>query len=275
MGNHPVHLAYDHHNNDLHYRISSAGAATVPDANFTASLFSAERNYLQSGDTPISVTYPHFVTLETSRKEVLFWREGSASNGDEYCADYKDDGTWSSRRQIVSKTGVYHVPGTCPNSNTRYGYGWFAPSGDDIHYGWLWSEDAVDGSMYDHDMMYAKGINTANTWKNTSETTLSLPITVSSDVIAWPLDCALSAAARVVPAVDSLGNTHVITANREYAGGPVQNFHYMRNAATGTWSRAIIPYGGYPFIDRTYDTLYLVHLYSDGLIRIFAAQKQP
>jgi hypothetical protein len=62
-GDGTLHLSFDHHSNNLHYRKSVAGLATNPSAaTWAASSFSAVTSSLVGSTTVALVTYPRFVT---------------------------------------------------------------------------------------------------------------------------------------------------------------------------------------------------------------------
>lgn len=305
-----IHLAYGHHAENLRYRMSIAGAATVADAQFTtANLFGgtagAERNFLLSGQTLTNVTYPTFVTLEISKKLIFFWREGSSGDGDLMLSTYNDvTATWQNKIKVIDgQTGTYvdqsgSYSGSAGTSNDRNPYtNEIIVKGNDIHLTWTWRETATPpvagGPRTNHDLMYAKSTDGGLTWTNAAGVTVgtsgtnSFKMNVNSDVRVTTvngsplvLDYDWDLINQNSSYVDSLGNTHVLLRHADASESATQRYwHYVRSGAT--WTRTMLPFasGTRPkmFIDRVTDTVYVTAvLNSPGVgptLRLFAAQK--
>ena len=74
-----IHLAFDHHVNPLHYRVSKPGAATHPESiSWDASLFGPVHSDLEAGK-PIKVTYPRFWNTPDGGLQ-FHYRNGSSGN---------------------------------------------------------------------------------------------------------------------------------------------------------------------------------------------------
>jgi hypothetical protein len=160
-----IHLSFDHHGGVLHYRLSQPNAATEPaSVTWNASLFGPVRNYLESGRSYSSVTYPRF--WETPDGNLQFgYRIDSSGNGDWAIADYDAaGGLWSRTRKVISRAGTYTDSlGTStvrnPYLNGPIGYG---PDGT-LHLTWCWRETAGGAN---HDILYSYSKDGGFTWYN-------------------------------------------------------------------------------------------------------------
>ena len=275
-----IHLAYGIVLSPLRYRISSPNAATVPDADFNAALFSAERNYLSNPRDQIThMGYPIFVTRETNKSLLLFWREfaiGSARFT--YIAGYLDNGSWGAKAKIIDGAiGTYS--GVSPASTRRSAYSNdVITHGDDIQITWTWRENAV--GVVNHGLMFAQSTDGGLTWKNASGTTVAaipfVAMNLDSPVKAVDLDPSWSLINQNGSYVDGNGNTHVVLRHGAASGNTLQRYwHYVRTGAT--WTQTMLPFrgiGGRPkvFIDRETNTVYAVAI-NAGKVKVYAASK--
>ena len=103
-----IHLAFDHHAEALHYRISQKGAVDHPEeVQWDVSLFSEVRDYLKEGQPQKSVTYPTFVTTPDGNL-LLISRDGVPICGRLTLSEYiPESGGWSDRMTITSPEGTY------------------------------------------------------------------------------------------------------------------------------------------------------------------------
>ncbi len=155
-----IHLAFDHHNSPLHYRVSQWGVITNPaGVTWNASLFGPIQNYVEVGIAPSPLTYPRFILTPNGNMQFRY-RIGSSGNGDDYIVDYNGDThTWSNTRQVTSRYGTYK---TSTNRNAypnRWEYG---PDGK-LHVTWTWREGGLTAN---HDIMYAYSEDGGTTWLN-------------------------------------------------------------------------------------------------------------
>lgn len=159
-----IHLSFDHHSQELNYRVSDTGAATNPESvTWNASLFNSVRSYLVSGQTISSVTYPRF--WQTPDGDLQFgYRAGGSGNGDWYMVDYTAaTGLWSNNRQVINRSGSYSD--SLGSSSTRNAYmnpPGYDPAGN-LHVTWTWRESAGGAN---HDIMYAYSDDGGITWYN-------------------------------------------------------------------------------------------------------------
>lgn len=162
-----IHLAFDHHNSPLHYRISQPGVASNPeDITWQASLFSSVRDWLEPGKRLSDFTYPQFWQTPEGNLQICY-RLGGSGGGDLWLADYDGQaGQWKDSRQIINRSGTYSdrygtsYARNAYQNNTHYG-----PDGI-LHFTWTWRETA--GAYANHDIMYAWSDDGGFTWYNNS-----------------------------------------------------------------------------------------------------------
>ena len=210
-----IHLAFDHHNDPLNYRVSKPGAANNPDKiEWNASLFSEVRDWLQKGKPIRPVTYPQFVP--TPQGNLLFFsRHGVPTDGRVTLCTYDPTkGGWSERRNITSSKGTYRFEGK--TSRGRYSY----PNGihydyetGRLHISWGWRE-GLRGVASRVDVNYAYSDDNGKTWFNSAGKKIGAPdqpITVNSPGIAvWDVDPHQGLDGQQGQCVDALGRPHVI-----------------------------------------------------------------
>ncbi|TXK16374.1 BNR-4 repeat-containing protein [Homoserinibacter sp. GY 40078] len=175
-----IHLAFHHHVDALHYRVSVAGVATDPASHpWSTSLFSSVRSQLVTGVTESSVTYPRFIT-SSEGKLIFIRRQSGSGNGDSLLYQY--DGTthtWAKRGIFIAKSGTY--PGGDGNRNAYLDYPQYDDDGR-LHLTWMWRETADSGS--NHDLNYAYSDDDGLTWRDGSGalagTTGSSPISIAT-----------------------------------------------------------------------------------------------
>lgn len=276
-----IHLSFDHHGGALHYRRSQTGAAANPEEIvWESSLFGPVQNYLISGKTISSVTYPRF--WQTPGGDLQFgYRAGGSGNGDWYMADYTAaTGLWSNVHQVINRYGSYTDSMGTSNVRNAYLNGpvEYGPDGK-LHITWTWRESA------NHDIMYAYSNDGGNTWYNnmlpaefrlgagnTAQHTMltfrwiheglqvignsltGLLIRVDSPGVAVvPLDRKYGIMNQQAQAIDAQGRVHILMFHctpESYAGynystfGPVgarRYNHYWRDAQ-GHWIRNELPF---------------------------------
>jgi hypothetical protein len=160
-----IHLAFDHHNDDLHYTRSLIGLASDPEnAKWDASSFEATTSQLEAGVTVRDVTYPRFVTKPDGNL-IFECRYKLSGNGDSYIREY--DGTahkWLLIGRYVQ--GMDTNPDTCAYIN-RFDY----DTKGRIHVSWCWRDDP--NAQSNHDLFYGYSDDHGRTWKDTKGTAVA------------------------------------------------------------------------------------------------------
>ncbi len=158
-----IHLAFDHHGDPLHYRVSRKGVATAPETmDWDTSLFSPVISELEQGK-PISITYPRF--FQTPEGELQFcYRRGGSGNGDRMLVDYHSStGKWINTRQIDSGKGEFEDDLGQSSTRCSYPNGYtYGPKGK-LHVTWVWRETGADPN---HDLVYVYSEDLGKTWLN-------------------------------------------------------------------------------------------------------------
>lgn len=246
-GDGTLHLSFDHHDNDLHYRKSVAGLLTNPTtAAWATSSFSAVTSVL-TGNTAITLlTYPRFVSEPGGKKMLFEARIGGSGSGDEYLWEYDSaSSTWLSLGRYINGTS---------NSINAYPHGLsYEKGGSRLHLSWCWRE-TPDAST-NHDLLYAYSDDNGRTWKNdlgaiVASTGASFITESSPGIKVWTIKQNRGLINQEHMAVDSAGRVHVLLSHMpdaqaddavfDSARTKSQFFHYYRDS-NGAWSK--IPMG--------------------------------
>jgi hypothetical protein len=156
-----LHVAWDHHNNRLHYAKSvSPGSLQL----------TAEMPMTSSRET--SVSYPEFYRLPNGDL-LFFYRDGSSGNGN----------------LVINRYNLQAKQWSALQSNLIDGEGkrnayWQACVGPDgtIHISWVWRETPDVAS--NHDLCYARSKDGGVTWERSNGEKYVLPVTESTAEIA-------------------------------------------------------------------------------------------
>ena len=242
-GDGTLHLSFDHHGNDLHYRRSVTGLTTSPaSAVWAASSFTSVSNSLEAGTPVALVTYPRFVTEPGGTRLLLATRIGSSGSGDEFLWEYdSSDQTWVSLGRFID--GI-------TDSVNAYLHGLaYTRGGSRLHTAWCWRE--TPDATTNHDLFYAYSDDHGRTWRNdagnTIATTGSSYITRNSTgAVVWSIGQNRGLINQEHMAVDAAGRVHVLLSHMPDAQSDDSDFtsartkseffHYWRDL-DGTWRR--------------------------------------
>ncbi len=184
-----IHLAYDHHVDDLRYLTTRGiNKATLSDTAWNAAaadpanLFfvpggeRAKFNAQDSG-TVSGITYPRFAS-KPDGDLIAEYRTGGSGNGDTNFLSYNSSSStsggipnqrWGSSHEVIDGTsnsaGNYSDAYDTSNSSTRNAYlnGIDAGTDGKLHMTWTWRESTQGAN---HDIMYAYSEDGGDTWKN-------------------------------------------------------------------------------------------------------------
>ena len=177
-----IHLAFDHHVDNLHYSVSIPGLATNPENHtWSSSLFSSITNKL-SGISVNSITYPQFV--RNNQGQLYFYhREGLPNGGAPNMYVYSLNSTWIKRGRVIngfSGNGTYNGSG----ARNPYTMTPVVDSNNRLHYGWTFREASGSSGSLNHDIHYIYSDDKGITWYNTAGTQVgtsnSNPVTLNS-----------------------------------------------------------------------------------------------
>jgi hypothetical protein len=238
-----LHLSFDHHSNNLHYRKSVTGLVTNPSTVvWAAASFSAVTSSLVGTTTVTLVTYPRFVTEPDGNKMLFEARIGTSGSGDEYLWEY-DAAThgWTS-------LGMY-ISGTADSINA-YPHGLsYTKGGSRLHMSWCWRE-TPDAST-NHDLLYIYSDDHGRTWKNNAGAAVAITGSSfvsknSSGITVWTIGQNRGLINQEHMAIDVTGIVHVLLshmpdsqaddASFDSARSKSQFFSYWRDTS-GIWTR--------------------------------------
>ncbi|WP_281891191.1 BNR repeat-containing protein [Paenibacillus sp. YYML68] len=208
-----IHLAFDHHANDLHYRVSQQGVANNPDTvAWSTNLFGPVKSQLIPGQTETKVTYPRFIDVPNGNLQFIR-RDGGSGNGDTILYTYNGNTThaWTKNGVIISKSGTYN------GSTDRNAY-LDRPQyyNNKLYLTWAWRE--TPDAMSNHDIMFAYSEDYGVTWKNNSGATVatvgSNPMSITtSGLKVWTINQNHGLLNHGYTYVDNKGRVHVITSH--------------------------------------------------------------
>jgi len=273
-GDGTLHLAFDHHNDSLHYRVSRRDVVSSPeDVKWDSSLFGPVVSELGQ-ERPVGLTYPRFHQTPEGALQIHY-RHGGFGNGDRMFIDYDPvDALWKNARLVDSREGRYEDEiGVSDNRSSYpndYNYG---PQGK-LHATWVWREN---GEAANHDLMYAYSEDNGKTWKNNDGEQITGPPRVDTPgITVVNIGRTMGLMNTNGQVIDSQGRVHVVAWHSteetlsnagsrpgESIWGPPEArryFHYWRDT-DGTWQHFEIPWiaGNRPklFVDRE-DNLYMI-----------------
>lgn len=190
-----IHLAFDHHVDTLHYKVSKKGLANRPETmDWDASSFGPVVSELEKGKT-IKITYPRF--LQTPDGNLQFcYRRGGSGKGDRMMVDYNSNiGSWENTRQIDSGEGIFEDEMGQSGSRCSYPNGYDYDSEGSLHATWVWRESSQGAN---HDLAYVFSDDLGKSWKNNAGEALNEIPHVNSPGIK----------VQSIPRVLGLMNTH-------------------------------------------------------------------
>lgn len=291
-GDGTIHVAFDHHNHPLHYRVSRKGVADHPEqTKWDASLFGPVRSELVD-KKPLRITYPAFLPTPDGRLQFLY-RTGASGGGDWAMNDYDPPtGRWSDARLFHVRQGTFTDRYGTSDGRCSYPNRYIYDSKGRLHVTWVWRENGRSSSS-NHDLMYAYSDDQGKTWMNDAGEAINGPARVDTPgitVLHIPRNGGL--ANGNAHAVDSEGRVHVILRHHlDVAPGQEQTattvkasdrppsgyFHYWRKAP-GRWVMNKLPGPGVTrgrlFIDKADNAFMITQIGGDLVIMAATADKQ-
>jgi hypothetical protein len=271
-----IHLSFDHHGNDLHYRVSLKDVASKPQAvEWDASLFGPVRSELESGKKVSHITYPRF--WQTPDGGLQFsYRSGGSGNGESMLVDYDGKaGTWSGTRQINSGQGVFDDGKGQSGSRNAYPNGYTYDRDGTLHTTWVWREGAGTAN---HDLMHAYSKDQGKTWISSDGQKIEgLACIDTPGITVAKISSAHGLPSMHGQAIDSRGGMHTVMlhctdeslaavgsrpgAHRWGLATARRYHHYWRDSA-GKWQHTELPWvagnRAKVFFDKQ-DNIYLIY----------------
>ncbi|MCH5376526.1 MAG: BNR repeat-containing protein [Planctomycetes bacterium] len=249
-GDGTIHLAFDHHNHPLHYRVSKRSVVSRPDGlKWEASLFGPTTSMLDGATRLERLTYPMFAPGWHGGL-LLYYRIGGSGDGDWYLTEYDPtDSRWSRPLAFLSKDGSFQ------GSDSRCAYlnGLQYDSRGRLHVTWCWRE--TPDLQTNHDLMYAYSDDRGRTWQNNAGETIGRsgpsPVNVeSSGIIVAPIAFGWGMMNQLTQDVDGQGRVHaVVWRNPPDAPKPNHDlnawrfYHHWRDES-GQWHGQALPFFG-------------------------------
>jgi hypothetical protein len=217
-----LHMAWDQHNNVLHYAKSI----------FPGSL-EMQQQISMTGIAENKVTYPEFYTMPGGDL-IFLYRDGSSGNGNLAMNHY------STKTKTWKKISADIVDG----EGKRNAY-WQActDAKGTIHLSWVWRETPDVAS--NHDICYARSADGGKTWNKLTGEKYQLPITATTAEVAVPIAQHSELINQTSITADENGNPYIATYYREH-GSDIPQYHIIY-ASEKTWRSVNLAFRKTPF----------------------------
>ncbi|QTN32925.1 BNR-4 repeat-containing protein [Akkermansiaceae bacterium] len=247
-----IHLTWDHHVSDLHYRRSKIGAADKPESTpWTAELFGPITNVLDGIGPVTEVTYPRFVRMPDGNL-MFYHRFVTSGNGDSFIRVYDGKKSeWMNNRGkfIDRQIGNYKFNGK--TSRYRYAYiNGIGYAGRRLHVSWVWRDRFEKTSATNqHDLCYAYSDDDGLTWNNSDGTRIAVTgksfINIDSPgLVVHPIPPGRSLTSQNTQYAYPDGSIHVILNHEREGGSGGRGYHHHWRDAAGKWHVESLPFSG-------------------------------
>ncbi|WP_207421318.1 BNR repeat-containing protein [Desertivirga brevis] len=210
-----LHLAWDHHNNPLHYS-RSVEPGSLEMISPTSMIGRNEKE----------LSYPEFYRLPDGNL-LFFYRDGGSGRGDLIINKY----------DTKSKTWARLQDKLISGERKRNAY-WqaFVDSKGTIHISWVWRESPDVSS--NHDMCYARSDDGGYTWVKSNGEKYSLPITATTAEHALNIPQKSELINQTSMGTDKKGNAFIVSYWRDQ-NQTVPQYHLIYNLGKGWDSFAL------------------------------------
>lgn len=200
-----LHIAYDHHNNSLHYAVS-----TQPEGlEFKASGM--------IGQNEERVTYPEF--YQFSNGDLLFaYRDGGSGNGNLVLNKYNlKEKTWERvQSNLIDGQGQRNAYWQLYLAENNY-----------IYISWVWRENPNVAS--NHDMCFAYSADEGKTWLRSDKSEYKLPINLKNAEVVYPIPQNSNLINQTAMSSDENGNAYIATYFKEHKDSCTQLYIIYQN----------------------------------------------
>ena len=217
-----LHMAWNHHNNPLHYcRSVSPGSLQL-----TAEM-------PMTGKEEQRVSYPEFYKLSNGNL-LFFYRNGQSGKGNMVINQY----------DVHTKQWKQLHSNLVDGEEQRSAY-WqaFVDAKGLIHISWVWRESGDVAS--NHDLCYARSIDGGVTWQQSTGAVYQLPITKATAEYAVVIPQNSELINQTSMFADAAGHPYIATYWRE-AGSQVPQYHLVYNTGK-RWIAANLGFRTTPF----------------------------
>jgi hypothetical protein len=212
-GNGILHVAWDHHNVDLHYAQTKAAGSLELTGHLST-----------DGLREQSVTYPEFYSLANGDL-LLTYRVGSSGNGDVVLKRFSaKERKWTTlQANLISGKSA---KGYTQNAYTEMN----VDVKGTIHVGWVWRR--TPNVATNHDICYARSTDGGVSWTDSTGKSLTLPITDATCEVAVPIPENSDLINQTTLAADDDGHPYIATYYKK-PGQAVAQIEVVYNDGTG------------------------------------------
>lgn len=165
-----LHLAWDHHCNDLRYTKTREGFLTDPQEKMSINEF--EDAQMVAAGAPQLVTYPRFLNDGDGRLYLVYRSGGSGDGRTVICRYNATDGQWAVESgKLFGSEGTYEQ-WRGSESRNAYLHDILFDTENRLHVTWVYREVAETWAS-NHDLHYAYSDDFGVTWKNNSGTKIA------------------------------------------------------------------------------------------------------
>ena len=217
-----LHMAWDHHNNPLHYVKSVQPGSLV----LTEPLS-------MTGSLENRLSYPEFYTLPNGNL-LFFYRHGGSGSGNLVINQYN----------IKTKSWTQLHSNLIDGEQQRNAY-WQAcvDARGTIHLSWVWRETPDVAS--NHDMCYARSTDGGVTWESSNGNRYALPINAATAEYAWHIPQQSELINQTAMFADDNGYPYIATYWRE-KGSKVPQYGIIYKKE-GAWQAQLLTFRNQPF----------------------------
>lgn len=217
-----LHMAWDHHNNRLHYARSKAPNSLEMDNEMP-----------MTGKQENKVSYPEFYKMPDGNL-IFFYRDGGSGNGSLVLNQYDTKTkTW---KQLHSNL----IDGE--GQRSAYWQAWVDTKGT-IHLSWVWRE--TPDVATNHDLAYACSKDGGLTWQKSTSEKYQLPINANNAEYALRIPQKSELINQTSMFADSEGHPYIASYWRE-AGATVPQYHLVYKT-NDSWHKEVIDFRKVPF----------------------------
>jgi hypothetical protein len=198
-----LHIAWDHHNNKLHYARSIAPGSLQLSAQIS-----------MTGKAENRVSYPEFYKMPNGDL-LFFYRDGGSGNGNLVINKYNHQSkAWASlQSNLIDGEG----------KRSAYWQAFVDQQGT-IHISWVWRESPDVAS--NHDLCYARSRDGGTTWEKSTSEKYHLPVTESTAEKAAVIPQRSELINQTSMFADAKGNPYIATYWREQ-NSTVPQYHLV------------------------------------------------
>lgn len=215
-----LHVAYDHHGNDLHYRKASNAIDS-----FDGSL-SSESSML--GTNEDNVSYVQFFNAPQDGTLYCMFRNGPATDGYIYFYEYDESTGWAAATGTGTNGLLLENNANCDTAYFyRPGFDADFPNSGYMHFAWHWRNDGTDGDS-NRDVCYARWDGTS--FEQSDGTGQTTPITEANDEVVDSVAVSNGLGSTSSVSSDDNGYPHIVYIKNNGDATPhAQVYHVWHN----------------------------------------------